>query len=182
MVNKMRYYLVSQDKGYSKLPKIKNVFDKLSLNRTKAPNIENLEKRFILEIESEVNTEYVEILMSSLFLVTQEIKDCIKLYEPNISCKEVILLDRKNKEKYHYYLPELDSIECLTDNCEYGFGHYELKKIEIDENKTKDKAIFRLAKMEKDYIIMRLDLVESLLRRGARGIMLEEIQVLEREQ
>ena len=68
---------------------------------------------------------------------------------------------------------------CLTPKSEYTFGHMDLKYIEIDKDKVGDKAVFKLKGVEKSYIIARLDMVESLLRRGGKGIMVREINVSE---
>jgi hypothetical protein len=42
-------------------------------------------------------------------------------------------------------------------------------------------AIFRIAGVEKAYIVGNLDVVESMLKRGLRGIGLTELQVIWRE-
>lgn len=173
----MRYYLITQDKGYIKVPKILDAYKVLSLNNTKPPSAKNLERRTIITMKAEEDTVYTDILTGSLFLVSETMKECMELFEPNLKFKEIILLEQTRREKQHYFLPQLQELDCLTENSEYGFGHMELTKIEIAEEKLKDKAIFRIAGMEKDYIIARLDMVESLLRRGIKGMALEEVQV-----
>lgn len=37
--------------------------------------------------------------------------------------------------------------------------------------------VFEVAEVEKDYLICRLDFIESILRRGAKGIKLAELKV-----
>lgn len=173
----MRYYLIGQDKGYAKVPKMLDAFKRLSANQSRPPSQENLERRTIITMNSEPDTISPDIFMGTFFLISEEMKECMALYEPNMNFKEIILLDKKRKVMQNYFLPQIVELDCLTENRGFGFGHYELKNIEIDEKKLRDKAIFRLAGIEKDYFIMRLDLLESILRRGAKGITAEEVQV-----
>lgn len=173
----MRYYLIIQDKGYINVPKMESVYQKLSDNGSKPPSVNNLKRRSIIEMKSKKETIFPDILVGGLFLVSEKSKECISLFEPNMHFKEIILLDKRRKVKQHYFLPIFFEVDCLTKNSEFSFGHMELKKIEIDESKLKDKAIFRIAGIEKNYIIARLDMIESLLRRGIKGMALEEIYV-----
>lgn len=173
----MRYYLISQDKGYTNVPKMMDIFKTLSVNHAKQASVANLERRTIITMKTEANAVNIDILTGGFFLVSETVKECMALYEPNMTFKEIILLDKNRKVKQHYFLPAFSEIDCLTENSEFYFGHMELKKIEIEEEKLKDKAVFRIAGVEKDYIIARLDVVESLLRRGIKGMAIEEIQV-----
>lgn len=73
------------------------------------------------------------------------------------------------------YITQIKKIDCLTSNSEYTFAHAELRTIELDENKVGDSCIFEINGPQKRYIVIRLDTIESLLRRGNPGIILTEI-------
>ena len=47
----------------------------------------------------------------------------------------------------------------------------------LDKEKVASKAVFRIKECDKNGIIGRMDFVESLLRRGVKGIKLTEIEV-----
>lgn len=47
----------------------------------------------------------------------------------------------------------------------------------IDAEKVGDNAIFSLAALSGLNVVVRLDFVESILRRGVKGVALEEICV-----
>lgn len=174
----MRYYILEQDKGYKELPKLINWFEQVTASKTKKPDINNIRNREIFKIEPNENTTYSDMLFFPFFMVTDKIKDCLQLYEPNLKFKEIILLDRKYKRMQNYFIPSLSELECLTVNSEYTFGHVDLKYIEIEESAVEKKAIFKIKGVEKSYILARLDVVESLLRRGAKGLMVREVDVL----
>ena len=175
----MRYYILEQDKGFTDVPKLVNWFEHLTVANTRKPDIQNIHQREIFQMQSGEDTVYVDILFSPILMVSDTVKECMALYEPNIQFKEVILLNQKRRRMQNYFLPSLEEIDCLTPKSEYTFGHMDLKYIEIDKDKVGDKAVFKLKGVEKSYIIARLDMVESLLRRGGKGIMVREINVSE---
>lgn len=87
--------------------------------------------------------------------------------------KEIILLDRKNATSEIYYIPLLEHCDCLAPESELSRGRDTLITAVLDPEKIEDRSIFYLGGFSKLYAVARLDLVESLLRRGGRGIGLE---------
>lgn len=173
----MRYYILEQDMGYADIPKLMNWFVHLTASNTKSPDIKNLHNREIITMQTDEDTVCADILFSPIFMISDTVKECLALYEPNMQFKEIILLDQKRRKMQNYFLPSLEEIDCLTSRSEYTFGHVDLKYIELDKNRIGDKSIFKLKGVEKNYIIARLDVVESLLRRGGKGIMVRETDV-----
>ena len=51
-------------------------------------------------------------------------------------------------------------------------------RLVLDEEKIGSNAVFRIKGCDKSCIVVRLDVVESLLRRGVQGITLEEVQLV----
>ena len=47
----------------------------------------------------------------------------------------------------------------------------------LSRDEIGDAAVFRIKDYDKSCIVGRLDFVESILRRGSRGIRLEEVEV-----
>lgn len=53
-----------------------------------------------------------------------------------------------------------------------------IQELILDKEKIKYvPPVFEVAEVEKDYLICRLDFIESILRRGAKGIKLAELKV-----
>ena len=53
-----------------------------------------------------------------------------------------------------------------------------IQELILDKEKIKIcTSGFEVAEVEKDYLICRLDFIESILRRGAKGIKLAELKV-----
>ncbi len=68
-----------------------------------------------------------------------------------------------------YYIPYLEQIPVGRDKD--GKGIY------LDGEKAGNRVIMEAADRDRLHIVMRMDLVESILRRGAVGIGLKEIKV-----
>ena len=49
--------------------------------------------------------------------------------------------------------------------------------IELNPEEIKEKAIFTLAEVKSRYVIARLDVIESILRRNAKGLCIEEVHI-----
>lgn len=105
----------------------------------------------------------------------------VEMYEPRTVWRETVLLDRKNEKVSQYFLPIFEEVDCLAENAVFNLNHSLLKEIVLDGKKLRGHAIFRIAGVEKAYIVGNLDVVESMLKRGLRGIGLTELQVIWRE-
>lgn len=105
------------------------------------------------------------------------VRDVIKMYEPTTRFREIILLDRQNATSEIYYLPLLEHCDCLAPESELSRGRDTLLTAVLDPEKIEDRSIFYLGGVSKLYVVARLDFVESLFRRKARGIGLENCMV-----
>lgn len=128
-------------------------------------------------IETGEDALFIDIMTDPIVMVTKKVKNCLQLYEPNVPFKEIILLDRKKRVTQNYFVPGLAELDFLTDRSEYTNWNYDLKYAELDKKKIGDKAVFTVKGPEKRNIIIRLDVAESLLRRGAKGFLLRETGV-----
>ena len=105
----------------------------------------------------------------------------MEMYEPRTVWRETVLLDRENEKVSRYFLPFFEEVDCLSKHTVFNLNRSLLKEIVLDGKKVRGHAIFRIAGVEKAYIVGNLDVVESMLKRGLRGIGLTELQVIWRE-
>ena len=169
----MRYFLLKNDPKYNTSPVIENWYPKIDVRLIRKETGHKLPKRELLFIQSNPDTIFTDIIDFPFFLGTKMVRDVIKMYEPTTQFKEIILLDRKNATSEIYYIPLLEHCDCLAPESELSRGRDTLITAVLDPEKIEDRSIFYLGGFSKLYAVARLDLVESLLRRGGRGIGLE---------
>ncbi|AOR23487.1 imm11 family protein [Clostridium taeniosporum] len=173
----MDYFLLKQDKRYSNTPQILNLFKKFNTKDLNLVKADNIEDNNILYVKSAQGIEYLDILNIPIFLVSEELQRILSKYNSNIVFKMVALTDYKNLEQYIYYLPIFEEVQALNEESEFNLNKTIVKKIVLDENKIKNKKIFKIKESDKTLIVVRLDVAESLLRRDFKGILLERLEV-----
>lgn len=173
----MKFYILGTDEDFSNYPKIKNWFRKIDFKNFNIYDAYKIPQRQLLHIEESENTVFTSIIEHPFPLVLSEVKEVFDMYESHIIYKEVVLLDSKNEKTGIYYLPILEEVNCLNERSEFNLNRSIIRKGVIDYERTDGKAIFRLGGVNHYYMVGRLDLVESILKRNVRGIGLKELEV-----
>lgn len=168
----MKYFVISLETVYTDVPQIVNWYEKINPKWINKEEAYRLPSRELLFISSQERVVYTDILTKPFFLISLMVRKVTQMYDPLIDMKEVILLDAKRKESKLYFLPILEEVECLEhDFLVSGKAEDILLDYEIIKNKT----IFTVKGKHGRYIVGSLEWVESLLKRGATGIGLQEI-------
>lgn len=171
----MRYFIIKKDPEESLSPDIINWYGKIDVRNIRQGFYHALPERLLLKINGNERTVFTNIITRPFFLVSEGLKECLELYEPNLSFKEIVLLDQTYKQAQEYFLPTLEEVNCLTENCKFNMNRSELLEAEFELSKIGDKSIFYLGDVNSKIIVVRLDVAESMIRRGSRGFLLEEV-------
>ena len=100
------------------------------------------------------------------------------MYKVPVRGKEMVLLDGVNGFAEIYYMPVFPQYHCLSEETVFNNDYSVIQELILDKEKIKYvPPVFEVAEVEKDYLICRLDFIESILRRGAKGIKLAELKV-----
>lgn len=173
----MKFFLVSWAANGNPVPRIVNWRTKLDYHAVQTGEIERLQKRTLLYIENNPETVFTDIICRPFLLVSSLIWDVMKMYDIRQEGKQIILLDGVYGFAEIYYLQKLPECVCLHDDTEFNNDGTIIKKLILDKEIIENlPPLFRVAGIQKDYVIGRLDFVESILRRGAKGIKLEELE------
>lgn len=172
----MKYFLLKTDPQFDTAPIINGWFQKIDRRNIRVGKSHNIEKRQLFFIESNPITVFPDVLSFPAFMVTEQLRDVIRLYEPKMLFKEIVLLDQKYAKACTYHLPILDYIDCLTDGSILTKDRSTIISAEIDPNKMNEHSIAYIASVSNLYTIARLDIVESFLRRVVQGISLTDIK------
>ncbi|WP_442871175.1 hypothetical protein, partial [Acutalibacter muris] len=75
----------------------------------------------------------------------------------------------------------LIQIHCLAEGSEWNLDRSVLSKGVINLEPVGDTSIFQLADMKNIYTVIRVDVLESMLKRGARGVGITPLQTVKGE-
>jgi hypothetical protein len=178
----MRYFRLEQDKRFTDIPYIMNGFNKIDGRKIRRDQSRSLPHRVLMELYPNPNTVFGDIILSPYLLLSEKAREAVNLYEQRLPYKQVVLLDSENALTNLYFLPILEVVDCLSAASEMNRGRTVIRRAVLLKSKLPSPSIFRLDNVDCAQIIVRLDLAESLLRRGVRGIKLRETIVSEEEQ
>lgn len=176
----MKYFRVRQDERYLRTPVISNIGN--IITRRKDVSIKNASKIKNVNVAfSNVQhpVDFIDILDKQLFLISNDIKKVFSMYEPSMIFKEVCILNNATDEYGRYALPLFKEIDCLSrEHSIISPDRSYVKKIVLSHTSEKP-SIFKVGGLMTDIVVVRLDVAESLLRRGIRKFTLEELEMEE---
>lgn len=173
----MDYFLLNQDKRYTKTPCIMDLFENINVRYLNLVDSERIDDITVLYVRSDKDTEYIDVLEKPLFMISEKLKKLLDRYNADIVFKMVPLIDFENNIQKNYYLPVIEEIEALSSESEFGFNKFTVKKAVLDEEKIKGKKIFKIKESDKTLVVIRLDVAESILRRDFKGISIKRLEV-----
>lgn len=173
----MDYFLLKQDKRYTNTPRLVDVFNKIDSRNINLLNAHKIEDLIIFNVKCDEESEFLDILDTQLFLISEKLKNIIEKFNRNIIFKIVPLIDLPHERQENYYLPIIEEIDCLSEKSEFNLNKSVIKKIILNKERIKDKKIFRIKESSKNLIVIRLDVAESLIRREFKGIYLERLMI-----
>lgn len=167
----MEYFLIETNEK-NKIP--------YKINKNRAIDIRMLTREKIcqipmwnmMEMDFPMEGFFPDILCSPCILVSKCVMETIIMYQPDVPYKGVKLWNRESGANATYSIPILDEVECISDKTLYNNTGNRIVKLVLDREKIKPYAVFRINGYKRNCIVGRMDFVESILRRGARGIKL----------
>lgn len=174
----MKYFLMDWEEQGNPVPRIVNWMEYLDYHVIQTGELDKLPRRTLLYIENNPETVFSDIISSPFFLVSDMVWDVMKKYGIRRKGKQIVLLDGVYGFAEVYYLLLLQECECVHVDTQFNSDGSTVKELILNKN-TADQypPFFRVAGLQKDYVIGRLDFVESILRRGAKGIRLVELKL-----
>ncbi|ACA41077.1 serine protease [Lysinibacillus sphaericus] len=172
----MNYFILSQDERISNAVEpvgIAQVIKKELLTIERMEELEELERQFpVLEKGEMVYTDLIE---KPIMLLSDAVKQLVEKYEPQMPFKAVVLMDIPKVMQTLYWLVIPPKVPCLSAQTEFHLDGT-LKKLVIDEHLAAPYPIFQIEGIKEHYIVVNIELAESILRRDFRGIRLRKIQ------
>lgn len=169
----MKYFIVEVNENYvAPMPKdCFGIIDRKTLSREK---MYQMPRHLLFTVEGHMQMVFTDVLTFPCFMVSGMVRDVIRKYDPFVWFLRVILLDKERKRSMAYYIPYLDKAryEEIRDENKKNVRH-----ILVEGKAAGERTIVEIEDGHNSHVIMRMDLVESILRRGAIGIGLREVQI-----
>lgn len=170
----MKYFQVEVDEQYgvTNLLGWFGVIDRKTLDR-RGPH--QIGRHLLFSVEGNRQMAFTDVMTAPCFMVSETVRNAIRKYDSRIYFTRIIVLDKENRQSMAYYIPWLDRITC-TFRKEREQGREWCA--EVERKSVEGKAITEVTDGYFFRVIMRMDLVESILRRQTVGIGLQELQMI----
>lgn len=170
----MKYFIVEVDKNYVAPMPIgwNGIIDRKTLCGKKTSQVQ---KHMLFQVKAHMQMVFTDVLTFPCFMVSSKVRDIIKKYDSFVRFVRVILYDKERKNSMAYYIPFMEQGDCkeVQDETNKNVWHIRVRKEDL-----KEKIFITVKNNENYYAIMRMDLVESILRRETIGIGLREIDII----
>lgn len=173
----MNYYIMKLEAHLNYAPDVINWYNRFDVRNICREKAHLLPKRTLVDIRPSSETLFADIVSFPYLLLSEAAKEVIEVYEPSVKYKDIIPFDAKTPQYALYYLPVLETIDCLSkERTKFNPMGTAILQMSLDVNKIGDQSIFKLVYGRASYIIARLDLCESLLHRNLIGIGLKKVE------
>ena len=173
-----RYFLIGTEESYEPVPLMIDV--RKSIKEEYLEEGESYKQAGIslvnIRNSFDEHDKYPDIMDRGIFMLSDEAYEIFNLYEPATVIKRVLLMEENSNEVYEYIIPILKRIDCLSDRTTFIRGRYIDKGILIGKN-IPDVALFKIPNVDGMCTVARIDFVESLLKRGMKGICLQTLEI-----
>lgn len=125
-------------------------------------------------VAKNANTEYPDFFEEPILLIAKKFKSIIGMYQKNVALQPVVLIDKKAKRQTVYYQILAPEIDCASS--ESPLDHIgAIEELVLDKTKVGNQRMFHVTGFY-HHLIVRLDLVESILRRSSYGITFQKLR------
>lgn len=161
----MKYFRL-QENELCTLPNLNNWRDEIDIKNICVEKKHLLPRRKIIDINTDDRTFFAGVMLNPFIMFSEEVFKIVKMYEPSMSGRQIILLDSEENISKLYYIPIIEKVEAIKNS--EGV-------INVNKDDLKHLNIF----LDGDIAvpIINLDVAESILKRGVRGIHLEEVKL-----
>lgn len=173
----MKYFLIKESERIKNTPHILNWMKKIDEKNLTWGQYHNIPSITTLYAQNSDFTVYPDLLSRPFFMITEKLQSILKLYEPNMDYRQIILIDKNKNITTQYFLPHLQIFDCIGEGTVFNVDHSDFKHIVLDGSKMPDKTIFQLGGVSNRYVVVSLSVLESFLRRGAI-LYYEELEIV----
>ncbi|HEY8463777.1 MAG TPA: serine protease [Bacillota bacterium] len=120
------------------------------------------------------DNEYIDFLEMPVALVSDRLKRLLTKYCPQLVCHPVVLADLSRMRQDLYWQINPVTVDCQAPQTEF-YKDGAVRNLVIDAVKAGSVRVFRVAGIKESWIIVNLEVAESILRRDFLGIRLKRV-------
>ena len=172
-----RYFFVGQDRKVQDTIRLEEFDIVNGPRRIFQPEEERaLNEAVFLYLKKGAGETVLDFYQSPVTMVSGLVRQVFAMYEEDIAFKRVYLVDREQKRSHNFFIPLIPRLDALSPKVErYPDGRE--KQVILDGSRTRGRHVFYLESSMSRRPLVSLAAAESLLRRGAVGLVLEEVEV-----
>lgn len=129
-------------------------------------------------VDGKASTFFPDLIFSPHFMVTQEGATVMDLYMPDINMSLSPIKNIRDKGQHVYFRVQLPLVKGLSEKTVYDKSGLYIEKFVLDSEAIYNLPLLEIRHIQSTYIFARLDIVESLLRRGMSGFSVEKVEVV----
>lgn len=170
----MEYFILTQDRRINvpKLPaELIKAVPKLIVSTSK---VRNLTDAMAFPIQNNQDGEYPAVIDQEVYLVNTQVKDVLGHYDWKLASSPTMFNDMHKGQQHLYWVLDIKTVDCLADETIFN-PNRTLRKLVLNERKVIHIPMFKIGGILEEYVAVRLDVAESLLRRDIYGIELKPI-------
>lgn len=125
---------------------------------------------------------YVDYLEGKTLIVSEKLKRILELYEPDLEWYLTAITDPKLGEQKNYYqTDQVPAVDCLDGKTRFTDSG-RVRHLVLNKARINRRSFFDVRTVKEQFLIIRLDVAESLLRRNLYGLELKRVDCVWEEQ
>ena len=171
----MKYFIMTQDKRLRNVVKLKDFPTDQEADFDSSYKDQVNDNTVLHTVEKE-NSLYPDVLLAPLYMVEDKIYRVATMYEETLIFKKVSLVNMERSTRKSYWLPLLDRVDCLHSESRF-YQDQSVEHLVLDKEKVRGREMFKIAGIAPNWVVVSMNIAESVLRRDCFGVRFEEIEV-----
>ena len=176
----MRYYLLDKPELFDGEVEIINFYQQLDYRVFSSDRMYQMPSRITFQIRHKERIEYPPVLLEPLPLFNKMAWNTIQSFMKKPLHTHFIFIDEKTKDIHHYFCPSFRRVKCRQV---FGVRQDGMKEVKIysEEAFPDGLPVLYLDDGNKILVLMRLDILESLMRKDLCDIRLLPVRIMEEQ-
>lgn len=127
-----------------------------------------------VQVDSTGNAQHLDWMDRPRVIISDAMKLLLDKYNSNLQFKIIHAIDQVNSMQTTYWFVEIPAVECTSAQCQLN-NNGTIKELSLDYSQIQKHHIFTIEDISEPYVVISLELAESMLRRSMRGFLLTRV-------